>query len=132
MPVHATQHRMTKEEFAAELARLGMSAQQAAIVLGVNDRTIRRWLAGDRSLPPAVVRLLATMTPEDHRPPVTEPVSRSQELQDRQMEAARLADAEIARREALAAAEATTLPDEPEKPATRRRRRKGSATETEG
>lgn len=49
---------MTPTDLRATLTRLGLSQVGAAKVLGVNDRTVRRWIAGDLEIPnPAALAL---------------------------------------------------------------------------
>ena len=57
---------MTPTDFRATLARLSLTQGAAAALLGVNPRTMRRWLAGDREMPEPAVRLLAVI---EHQPP---------------------------------------------------------------
>lgn len=49
---------MTPDDFRAAIARLGLSQVGAGEVLGVDGRTVRRWAAGDRAVPPPVRILL--------------------------------------------------------------------------
>jgi DNA-binding transcriptional regulator YiaG len=49
---------MTPTELRAALTRLGISQAETARVLGVDDRTVRRWAAGDRDIPQPAIRLL--------------------------------------------------------------------------
>lgn len=51
---------MTPTDLRAQLARLGLTQTGAARLLGVNPRTVRRWLE-DGDIPPPVVRLLGAM-----------------------------------------------------------------------
>jgi DNA-binding transcriptional regulator YiaG len=47
---------MSPDDLKDMLARLGFSQSGAARILGVDSRTVRRWIAGDRDIPaPAVV-----------------------------------------------------------------------------
>lgn len=48
----------TPTELRELLGRLGLTQTGAALLLGVEGRTMRRWLAGSRSIPPPAVRLL--------------------------------------------------------------------------
>ena len=52
---------MTPTTLRATLARLSLTQGAAAALLGVNPRTMRRWLAGDREMPEPAVRLLAVI-----------------------------------------------------------------------
>lgn len=56
---------MTPNELRSELARLGISQVAAGRVLGVYERTIRRWAAGKAPIPRAVELLLERLTPEE-------------------------------------------------------------------
>lgn len=50
---------------AAAIEATGLSARRFAVeVLGVDERTVRRWTAGDRSVPPTVVRVCALIVRE--------------------------------------------------------------------
>jgi DNA-binding transcriptional regulator YiaG len=49
---------MTPDELLEVLGALGLSISAAARLLGVNDRTVRRWSAGDAPLPPPATRFL--------------------------------------------------------------------------
>ena len=42
---------MTSRQLATTLKRLGLAQTEAARRLGVNDRTMRRWIAGDLPVP---------------------------------------------------------------------------------
>jgi hypothetical protein len=53
---------MTPDQFRASLATLGLSPRGFADALHVEDRTVRRWLDGTRSIPewvPVIIDLLA-------------------------------------------------------------------------
>ena len=50
--------RVTSAEFRATLARLGLKPVEAARLLGVDERTGRRWARGERQVPEPVRRLL--------------------------------------------------------------------------
>ncbi len=50
--------RVTSAEFRATLARLGLTQAGAARLLGVDERTGRRWARGERQVPEPVRRLL--------------------------------------------------------------------------
>lgn len=60
---------MTAEEYRDLIAALGLTQVDASILLGVDERTSRRWASGEREIPPPVVRflryLLATKTTGD-------------------------------------------------------------------
>lgn len=51
---------MTPADLRAALSRLGLSQSEAARRCGVDPRTMRRWLAGDRRIPGPVVELVRT------------------------------------------------------------------------
>lgn len=42
---------MRPADFSAAIAALGWSQEEAARQLGVDGRTVRRWVAGDRAIP---------------------------------------------------------------------------------
>lgn len=49
---------MTPTDLRATITRLGLSQVGAAKVLGIDDRTMRRWIAGEREIsPPAILAL---------------------------------------------------------------------------
>lgn len=49
---------MTAIELRALLAQLGLSQRAAARLLGVDDRTVRRWIVAERPIPEPARRLL--------------------------------------------------------------------------
>jgi DNA-binding transcriptional regulator YiaG len=49
---------MTADDLRAVLGRLSLSQTGAARLLGVDPRTMRRWVLGEREIPEVVVRLL--------------------------------------------------------------------------
>ena len=49
---------MTPSDFRDQIDRLGLSTTGAARLLGVEDRSIRRYLDGTRAIPEPVRRLL--------------------------------------------------------------------------
>ena len=49
---------MTPTALRAQLDRLGLTTGAAARLVGVETRTMQRYLAGDREIPEPVVRLL--------------------------------------------------------------------------
>jgi len=60
---------MTAKQYRAAIAALGLSQVGAARFLGVDGRTSRRWIAGERPVPEPVSRFLrymvaAKVTPE--------------------------------------------------------------------
>jgi hypothetical protein len=60
---------MTAADYRKVIAKLGLSQARASVLLGVDERTSRRWAAGERTIPPPVARflhyLLATKTSGD-------------------------------------------------------------------
>jgi len=52
---------VTARQFRAALDRLELSQLGAARLLGYDGRTVRRWVADERSVPPAVAILLRLM-----------------------------------------------------------------------
>jgi len=51
---------MSPQQFRNALRRLRLSQVQAARRLSVNERTVRRWVAGDSRIPESVALLLHT------------------------------------------------------------------------
>jgi DNA-binding transcriptional regulator YiaG len=51
---------MTPMQFQQALKRLAISQVAAAAQLGVDARTVRRWVAGDRRIPEPVAILIRT------------------------------------------------------------------------
>jgi DNA-binding transcriptional regulator YiaG len=51
---------MSPQQFRNALRRLHLSQVQAARRLRVNERTVRRWVAGDSRIPESVALLLHT------------------------------------------------------------------------
>ncbi len=51
---------MSPQQFRRVLRRLRLSQMEAARRLGVNERTVRRWVAGDSRIPESVALLLHT------------------------------------------------------------------------
>lgn len=49
---------MTPAELRATLSRLGLPQTGAAKLLGVDGRTVRRWIAGEIPVPELVARVL--------------------------------------------------------------------------
>ena len=52
---------MTHTQFRETLATLSLSQVGAARLLGVNDRTARRWAKGEQDIPPPVVKFFKLM-----------------------------------------------------------------------
>lgn len=51
-------HEMDAAAYRSQIARLGLTQERAAQVLGVNARTSRRWALDERAIPETVERLL--------------------------------------------------------------------------
>jgi len=49
---------MTPDQIRDTLNRLELTTTRAAQLVGVDDRTMRKWLAGERGMPEPVIRLL--------------------------------------------------------------------------
>jgi len=49
---------MTPDQYRDAIARLDLSQVAAARLLGVDERTSRRWASGERDVPPPAVRFL--------------------------------------------------------------------------
>lgn len=49
---------MTPDEYRETIEKLGLSQVAAARLLGVDDRTSRRWASGERDVPPPAQRFL--------------------------------------------------------------------------
>jgi DNA-binding transcriptional regulator YiaG len=49
---------MTDEEFQRTLAKLNLSTGATARLMGVNERTVRRWWSGEAPVPPPIERFL--------------------------------------------------------------------------
>lgn len=49
---------MTANQFRAALSRLGISQLEAARIFKSNDRTVRRWAIGERTVPTPVAIML--------------------------------------------------------------------------
>lgn len=49
---------MTSDEYRTTIAALGLTQVGAARFLGVDERTSRKWAAGERDIPPPVERFL--------------------------------------------------------------------------
>ena len=52
---------MNPAEFSAALARLGVSGRAFAAFTGSHERSVRRWVAGDRDIPKWVPVMLGLM-----------------------------------------------------------------------
>lgn len=52
---------MTPHDFRNTLTHLGLSQVGVARVLGVSDRVVRMWIAGDRPIPELVGRVMRLM-----------------------------------------------------------------------
>jgi len=49
---------MTAEDYRGAIERLGLSQNAAARLLGVDERTSRRWVSGERDVPEPAARFL--------------------------------------------------------------------------
>lgn len=49
---------MTPEQYRTAIEQLGLSQVAAAKLLGVDERTSRRWARGERDVPPPAIRFL--------------------------------------------------------------------------
>lgn len=49
---------MTSDEYRDTIDQLGLTQGAAAKLLGVDDRTSRRWACGERDIPPPAERFL--------------------------------------------------------------------------
>lgn len=49
---------MTPDEYREAIDKLGLTQSSAARMLGVDERTSRRWANGERDVPPPVQRFL--------------------------------------------------------------------------
>ena len=49
---------MTADEYSDAIAQLGLSQNGAARLLGVDERTSRRWVSGERDVPEPAARFL--------------------------------------------------------------------------
>jgi DNA-binding transcriptional regulator YiaG len=49
---------MSPEQIEAALAKLGLTQQQAARLFRHDERTMRRWIGGDRGIPQGIAILL--------------------------------------------------------------------------
>lgn len=56
---------MTADEYREAIEELGLSQVAAAKLLGVDDRTSRRWASGDREIPPPAARFLRYLIATD-------------------------------------------------------------------
>jgi DNA-binding transcriptional regulator YiaG len=52
---------MTPKQYAEAIERLGLSQRGAGKFLGVDERTSRKWIAGDARIPEAAAKLLRLM-----------------------------------------------------------------------
>jgi hypothetical protein len=61
---------MTTEEYRAALQALCLTVNKAADLLGVDQKTSRRWAMGDREIPESVARLLEVTVAWKQRKPI--------------------------------------------------------------
>jgi DNA-binding transcriptional regulator YiaG len=59
---------MTGEQYRKAAEALGLTRERAAETFGVNERTIRRWIAGTSPVPKSVEALLDTLALQKQRP----------------------------------------------------------------
>ena len=52
---------MTPKQYAEAIERVGLSQRAAGKFLGVDERTSRKWVAGDNRVPESVAMLLRLM-----------------------------------------------------------------------
>lgn len=52
---------MTPKQYADAIDRLGLSQRAAGAFLGVDERTSRRWVSGESTVPESVAKLLRLM-----------------------------------------------------------------------
>lgn len=52
---------MTPKQYADAIERLGLSQRGAGKFLGVDERTSRKWIAGDARIPESAAKLLRLM-----------------------------------------------------------------------
>lgn len=52
---------MTPKQYAEAIAKLGLSQRAAGHFLGVDERTSRKWIAGDSRIPESAAKLLRLM-----------------------------------------------------------------------
>jgi DNA-binding transcriptional regulator YiaG len=59
---------MTPTQYASAIEQLGLSQRAAGKFLGVDERTSRKWIAGDSRIPHAVALLLRLMIAKRIKP----------------------------------------------------------------
>lgn len=59
---------MTSDEYRAALKSLGLTQAGGARLVGVDERTSRRWAIGERDVPPPVARFLTFLIVSDIKP----------------------------------------------------------------
>jgi hypothetical protein len=59
---------MTNDQYRGAIDLLGLNQQQAARLLGSNERTSRRWALGERPVPPLVSKVLRYMIAKRIKP----------------------------------------------------------------
>jgi DNA-binding transcriptional regulator YiaG len=59
---------MTPTQYATAIKALGLSQRGAAKVFGVDERTSRKWIAGDSRVPEPVAKLLRVMIKHKIKP----------------------------------------------------------------
>jgi DNA-binding transcriptional regulator YiaG len=53
---------MTPDEFKSKLASLGLTQTGASRILRVDDRSVRRWVSGERPVPGFAIAFLELLT----------------------------------------------------------------------
>jgi DNA-binding transcriptional regulator YiaG len=59
---------MTSQQYGTAIAKLGLSQRRAGRFLGVDERTSRKWIAGESRIPHAVALLLRLMIAKHIKP----------------------------------------------------------------
>jgi DNA-binding transcriptional regulator YiaG len=59
---------MTPKQYADAIAKLGLSQRGAGRFLGVDERTSRKWIAGDARIPEGAAKLLRLMVKLNLKP----------------------------------------------------------------
>lgn len=59
---------MTRTQYVDAIDRLGLSQRAAGAFLGVDERTSRRWVSGESTVPESVAKLLRLMIRMKIRP----------------------------------------------------------------
>jgi DNA-binding transcriptional regulator YiaG len=59
---------VTPKQYADAIERLGLSQRGAGKFLGVDERTSRKWIAGDARIPESAAKLLRLMVKMELKP----------------------------------------------------------------